>query len=442
MSMKKTMALVMGLLILLTTVLACGPAEPIESGKPTDPQKTEGTKTQAEVLALALPGALPAVLPNNAAVSDSMRRALWTFASKTAGPALAGQGGENRLYSPISLYYALAILEAGAGGETKTGLQSFMEAEGLDLGEELKNLYALMTQDRDWSVEDLANGIWIREDLLEGQEKPVKQAWLDDLSQHLYASAFAVDFSHEATAEQMSEWVAEGTHGKIKPDIQLEDPLLYMVLMNTLYYQAEWSDRFDPTPLSEAFYPEDTEPVEASYLTKFFQQYSAQKTDQYAAVPVSLKNGSITFVLPAPGVSPQNLLADPDLLVKLWEREGDSLYDVDLKVPVFKYRDKLNLLESMEGLGLTDLVEAGADFSSMFEGEIWVSGISQESYIALDEKGIEAAAYTEVFMAGAMPPQPTEELQIHLNRPFLYVIWDSAGAPLFVGIIQNPQAGE
>ena len=440
MNIKKGVALAMSLLILLTTVLACGPADPVDNGERSKPEKTEGEKAQA--LALVLPGALPLDLPNNTDLSDAMRRALWAFAGKTAGPALTGQGQENSLYSPVSLYYALAILEAGAAGETKAGLKSFMESEGLDLGQELSILYALMTRERDGSVEDLANGIWIREDLLEGQERPVKQDWLDYLSRHLYASAFAVDFSRAATAEQMSDWVAEATHGKIKPDIQLDDPLLYMVLMNTLYFQAEWSERFDPTPLEEDFYPEEGAPVEASYLTKIYQQYSAQKTDQYAALAVALKNGSISFVLPAPGISPQSLLEDPDLLVKLWEREGESLYDVDLQVPVFKYQNKLNLLDSMADLGLTGLVEAGADFSAMFDGEIWVSGISQEAFIALDEKGIEAAAYTEVHMAGSMPPQPTEELQVHLNRPFLYVIWDNAGAPLFVGIIQNPLAGD
>ncbi|HZK42403.1 MAG TPA: serpin family protein, partial [Clostridia bacterium] len=328
MNMKKGMALAMGLLILLTTVLACGPANPVDSGKKTKPEKTEGERAQAQALALILPGALPLDLPNNMDVSDAMRRALWTFAGKTAGPALAGQGQENSLYSPVSLYYALAILEAGAAGETKAGLKSFLESEGLDLGEELQTLYALMTRERDGSVEDLANGIWIKEDLLEGQERPVKQDWLDYLSRHLYASAFAVDFSNPATAEQMSAWVAEASHGKIKPDIQLDDPLLYMVLMNTLYFQAEWSAPFDPTPLKEAFYPEQGAPVEASYLTKIFQQYPAQKTDQYTALAVALKNGSISFVLPAPGISPQSLLEDPDLLVKLWEREGESLYDV------------------------------------------------------------------------------------------------------------------
>ena len=96
MNIKKGVALAMSLLILLTTVLACGPAEPVDNGEKSKPEKTEGEKAQA--LALVLPGALPLDLPNNTDLSDAMRRALWAFAGKTAGPALTGQGQENRLY--------------------------------------------------------------------------------------------------------------------------------------------------------------------------------------------------------------------------------------------------------------------------------------------------------------------------------------------------------
>ena len=39
-------------------------------------------------------------------------------------------------------------------------------------------------------------------------------------------------------------------------------------------------------------------------------------------------------------------------------------------------------------------------------------------------------------------PMPFERDQVYLtlNRPFLYVIQDEAGNPLFVGIIRNPLA--
>ena len=435
MDSKKSLALALSLLLLLTGVFACVPADPVEM---PNPSKTEGGVAKEEVITLALPGTVKGDLTGYFDLSDDLRESLWAFASKTSGPALDGQDGKNSLYSPVSLYYALAMLEAGAAGETKAGLRSFLEAGEGEIGPELQVLYALMTEGREGSLEELANGLWIRKDLLAGKEEALRQDWLDLMSNYFYASAFAVDFQDAGTARQMSEWVAEATHGKIKPAIQLDDPLLYLVLMNTLYFQAEWAERFDPVPDLEAFYPKGLESVEASYLSRYFRQYPALRTDRYTAVQVSLKNGSIRFVLPASGLDPETLLKDPAFLVKLRAEEGESIYDIDFKVPMFEYPCKLNLLDSLADLGLTALVEEGADFSAMFEGEIWVSGISQESFIALDEKGIEAAAYTDVHMAGAAAPQETEEIEIHLNRPFLYVISDQVGAPLFVGVVHNP----
>jgi serpin B len=77
----------------------------------------------------------------------------------------------------------------------------------------------------------------------------------------------------------------------------------------------------------------------------------------------------------------------------------------------------------------------------MLDRDAEVSSISQETFIALDEKGVEAAGYTQIMMkdTSAMP-QEYEDLVLHLDRPFIFVITDDAGTPLFVGIVRNPLA--
>ena len=100
----------------------------------------------------------------------------------------------------------------------------------------------------------------------------------------------------------------------------------------------------------------------------------------------------------------------------------------------------MDILKDMEGLGLTRMVQEAPDFSAMLDREAEVSAISQETYIALDEKGVEAAGYTEIMMKEtSMPfPEEIETLILILDRPFLYLITDEAGTPLFVGIVRNP----
>lgn len=440
MDIKKRLALALSLLILLSQVLACSPPLPSEEDQPL-PSKSQAVKpSEGEALyakTLASPGQ-PLKNLSNVDLSDAFRQSLWTFASRTSASALKTDSAGNSLYSPVSLYYALAMLEAGAAGDTKAQLIDFLEAGKMDPGPELRTLYALMANAREGSVEQIANALWVKEELLSDPEQALNPAWLDQMANHFYASAFAVDFSDPKTAQTMSRWVEDQTQGKIKPEIDTKDPLLLLVLMNTLYFKAEWAERFDPDKLSEPFYPEGGQTAEAAYLTRFMKQRTATRTDRFSALSIQLKNGSVDFILPAQGLTPESLLADPDFLSDFRQRDQDTLFDVDFKLPVFQYRDKIDVLDKMADLGLAAAVTDKPDFSAMYTGEIWVSGISQETFIALNENGIEAAAYTEVHMCGAMPPQERELIEIHLNRPFIYVISDQAGAPLFVGIIRNP----
>ena len=63
----------------------------------------------------------------------------------------------------------------------------------------------------------------------------------------------------------------------------------------------------------------------------------------------------------------------------------------------------------------------------------------QESFIGIDEKGVEAAAYTMVAMAeGAMLPEELPEIDFFLTRPFLYAIEANDGTVLFIGSVTAP----
>lgn len=73
----------------------------------------------------------------------------------------------------------------------------------------------------------------------------------------------------------------------------------------------------------------------------------------------------------------------------------------------------------------------------MTKEDVYISNIKQESYIAIDEKGVEAAAFTEIDYCGAAAITE-DKAEMILNRPFIYGIQDSNGVLLFVGICENP----
>jgi len=78
-----------------------------------------------------------------------------------------------------------------------------------------------------------------------------------------------------------------------------------------------------------------------------------------------------------------------------------------------------------------------ADFSGMDGGlDLYISDVIHKAYIAVAEKGTEAAAATAVVIRNAALPSG---LYVTANRPFLYFLRDEpTSAVLFMGRVVNP----
>ena len=92
----------------------------------------------------------------------------------------------------------------------------------------------------------------------------------------------------------------------------------------------------------------------------------------------------------------------------------------------------------MKNLGITDIFNSEiSDFTPMTDSKgIYVSKINHAVRVAIDEKGVTAAAYIEIPGAGAAAP-PEEIIDFILDRPFLFMITNS-GIPLFAGTVNQP----
>ena len=107
-----------------------------------------------------------------------------------------------------------------------------------------------------------------------------------------------------------------------------------------------------------------------------------------------------------------------------------------LKVPKLDYSDSLDLLDAAKALGIQAAFDPmAADFSPLCSDPLFVSAIRQESALTMDEKGVDAASYTQIDVAGAS--MPTVQAELILDRPFLFVIRAEGAAPLFVGIVNT-----
>jgi serpin B len=79
-----------------------------------------------------------------------------------------------------------------------------------------------------------------------------------------------------------------------------------------------------------------------------------------------------------------------------------------------------------------------ADFTGMTgTNDLYIGDVIHKAFVAVDEKGTEAAAATAVIMVGR--GAPVEVKTVTLNRPFLFLIRDlETAAVLFLGRVANP----
>lgn len=363
-------------------------------------------------------------------VSPSVTDGVEDFAFRTAVPLLAARK-KNLVYSPMSLYYALSLAASGTGGDTAAELYDFLGAPDGGLPEEAARLYRLLNKENSISRLQIATSLWVEPEL------KLKQPFLDTAAGQYYASVYQVDFASKQAGIRMKQWVKEHTKGTISPDIKTSEEQV-MSILNTVYFYDEWIDAFqEKNTEEETFYLKGGVQVRVPFMKQEFGSHSYRIGDGFTASSLSLKeNGSMVFVLPDQDHTVDEFLSSPEKLREALEGGESHMGEVKFQVPKFQTDSQCDIKEMMQKQGITKLFENG-DFSEMTDADgIFVSAISQDTHIAINEKGVEASAFTQIDYTGAAMPDGRAELI--LDRPFLYGI-QTGGIWMFIGICDNPE---
>jgi serine protease inhibitor len=105
-------------------------------------------------------------------------------------------------------------------------------------------------------------------------------------------------------------------------------------------------------------------------------------------------------------------------------------------MPQFVIENSVDFRETLIEMGIKNAYDAkNADFNDISEnGTLYMGKTLQKTCINVDIGGIKAVASSgqEMIMLGIIP---TEEKEIILNRPFIYIIADKYNIPLFIGAV-------
>ena len=369
-------------------------------------------------------------------VDDGFVAALNAFSYRTSAE-LFKQKGENINYSPLSLYYALALAASGAEGDTQKELLSLLGVmDGETLSKQSGNLYRLLYSDNDIGKLKIANSIWMDEDM-NGEPIEFKEDFVKNAAENFYASSYSVDFANKDTGKAMAKWISDNTKGTLNPSIE-PDKEQILSIINTVYFYDQWVDRFNKEKTAnDVFHLADGNEVECDFMNQEFGSAGFVKGDGFTRASLGLKNaGRMIFILPDEGISPYELLAGPERMQQTFEGGEDGHGEVVWKIPKFKFGSSLTLVDMLKSLGISSAFTPDANFSGITDHMAFITGVRQETHIAIDENGVEASAFTQIDYAGAAPPEGRAEMI--LDRPFIYGITAGNGTLLFMGVCENP----
>lgn len=344
------------------------------------------------------------------------------------------EGFDSKVISPMSVTSLMAMLANGACGQSRQEILSTIGADSISLSE-MNDLYkALMgycqKADKSTTV-NMANYIALN------QQYQLKASFAKTMADKYAAGVEPLDFTTQKTAQRINQWCKQHTGGMIPKIIDQVDPSAVSYVMNAIFFNGSWKDKFDKRDTKEERFQGYTRDVKRVQMMHRNDKMDYYDDDTFSAVNLPYGNGTyrMTVLLPHANASISQMMKrlNVESLEKI-QRGMDECY-VDLKLPRFTTELELSLNKIISQLGAPSMFTSQADFSCFADGNLYISKMLQKAKIEVSEEGTKAAAVTAAIMTMAMlEPNEPRHVEFHADRPFVYLITEaSSGSILFMG---------
>ena len=374
-------------------------------------------------------------------IKESAVNSLSQFFTEASAEFLNSQDSENALWSPVNAYIGLSMLAEITDSDSRKEILDLFGVEDIEtLRSQVSAVWESVYEDDSNEISTLANSLWLEDGLSYNQDA------MNNLAYHYYASVYQCDLGNDKSNKTIGNWLDKNTGGMLKNSTDKIDlsPDTVLALYSTLFFQSKWSDEFDSKNNTNDVFHGINGDTEATYMNKKLYQMYYYWHDDYSAVALTLKNGStMWFILPDEDKTTSDILTDGaygEMISSTNTENGwqnKKYMKVNLSVPKFDVSSTVNLKDGLNKMGVTKVFHMeSSDFSAITsDTPVYVSAVNQSARVEIDEKGVKAAAYIEIPMAGAAEP-PEEITDFVLDRPFVFVI-SKGNLPLFTGVVNN-----
>jgi len=375
---------------------------------------------------------------------------------------------DNLCLSPYSIQSALAMTFGGADGDTHAEMARVLHFP--NAGDAIHNSFASLQR----SLEEISKkSATIADESKKsgGPSEPITLAIANRLfaqsgykfrdsfrafvKQYYGAPFEPLDFRNDSTSatKHINQWVTGQTRDRIRDLVPAGalNEMTRLVLANAIYLKAPWAKEFSGAATKpQPFHVRGGAPVDLPMMRKEDRNFGYAKRDGFTAVSIPYCGNELQFVVLLPdevnGLHALESKLSAELLAQCAKLEPQ---DVDLSLPKFKFEPPtMTLGERLQALGMKtafDQPTGSANFDRIAPRKpndyLYLSQVFHKTFIAVDEKGTEAAAATAVvMMATSAMVKRSPPIEVKVDRPFVYAIQHvPSGACLFLGRVADPR---
>lgn len=326
-----------------------------------------------------------------------------------------------------------------------------------------------------------ANALWLERSFA------IEPVYLAAIGRYYQSGgAMPVDFrgGAEAARTSINDWVAAQTNQRIRELLArgMVDATTRLVLTNAVYFLGEWLEPFDSARTrNEKFFLRDggsvdvpmmrdwksdgvkyaafgadgspfTTPLQIEFGDRDHSRHYPQDGFQVVELPYRGEALVMQLILPTrpDGLSAVESMLDGAHLAR-WNAALVAR-EVDVALPKFRMDTSLELSSALQQLGMPRAFvnpldqNGGAQFDGINASadpaeRLYIGAVVHKAFVAVDEKGTEAAAATAVIMpAGAAMPDLVDFTPVfRADRAFIFLIRErNSGTLLFLGRLRRP----
>lgn len=400
---------------------------------------------------LIKPGTTPLIKPGATPLVSTVDRNLVSantkFGFKLFSELIKKQSNKNIFVSPSSVAIALAMTYNGANGTTQKAMAKTLELNNLSL-QQINAANAILKttlENADPQVQvKIANSLWANQDY------PSQQSFLQNSQNFYNAQVSNLDFNNPNAPQVINNWVQRNTNGKINQIIDKIQPDDVLYLLNAIYFNGKWTDKFDKKQTANyPFYLPNKQQLQQPMMSQT-GEYSYYENANFQAVSLPYgQNRRFSLYIFLPQRNSSLAAFYKNLNATNWEQwinQFSSNRQGFIRIPRFKIEYETTLNDALKALGMSVAFSPQADFSgisnvSSTKKKLSISEVKHKTFVEVNEAGTEAAAVTSVgVIAISAVTNLAKPFQMIVDRPFFCAIRDDVtGTILFMGAIVNPQ---